>query len=243
MSGKRGQALIETAVFLPFVLVAMMAIIYFSQYGVLQGRAALAVRYAAIVSSAGTVATDTQGNFNLDSMYSEITREGGDSAQGDPGYPSSGFTCAGAGAAAAAAMNLQQAVPGGVGTAAPAPNYFHTDVGSAPAGVCTAANLPLPNGSLGLAASYMIVQYTAVSSSKATPTILQSFVPATQMIAATMAYPVPAAPASMMYCSQAFGALMANSFASLPEVVPNVISTPYGAYPDAPASPTPRPGC
>jgi len=245
MRSRRGQALIETAIFLPFVLTAMTAIIYYSQYGVLQGRAVQAVRYGALVGSGGTIATDPQSNFTVQKMYAELTREGA-SGQPDPGYPSSGFACnggGGPGAEAASALNLQQAIPSGVGTAQPSQKYFQTATGSPPVGACTSVNLAMPKGPLGLAASYMILQATSVSATKATPAMLQPWLSASQVISATMSYTVPAAPAPMMYCSQAFGSLMAASFASLPEVVPNVLSTPYGAYPTPLPSPTARAGC
>jgi hypothetical protein len=238
--GSKGQALIETAIFLPFVLMAMMAIIYFSQYGVLQERAVQAVRYAALVSN------DPNNTFMLESMYGELAREGAAASQSDPGYPSSGFACdsAGSGAdlAAAAALYQQQTVPGALGTAAPAaPKYFQAD--TTPVGSCTPSKVFFLNGDLDLAASYMIVQAATISAKKTVPTILRGFIPAQQTVTATMTYTVPAAPAPMMYCSQAFGSLLAASFASLPEVVPNVLSTPYAQYPVAPANPTPRPGC
>jgi TadE-like protein len=249
MRGSRGQALIETAVFLPMVLLLMTAVIYFSQYGVLQERAVQAVRYAALVSNGGSAAMGTANIFSLQQMYGELTREGQNSSESDPGYPLTGYACAGTGSsgadtAAALALNQQEPVPGGVGTAAPAPTFFQPD--TTPVGTCTATNLPVPNGNVGLAASYLMVQTATISASMNAPSYIHRFLPnfpTQQTVTATMGFTLPAAPGPMMYCSQQFAALLAGSFASLPEVVPNVLSTPYGQYPVPPASPTPRPGC
>ena len=46
----RGQALVETVIFLPVALIALFGIIFFSRYGVLAERAQSAVRYGALVS-------------------------------------------------------------------------------------------------------------------------------------------------------------------------------------------------
>jgi Flp pilus assembly protein TadG len=47
---QRGQALIETVIFLPVALIALFGIMYFSRYGVLSERAQSAVRYGTLVS-------------------------------------------------------------------------------------------------------------------------------------------------------------------------------------------------
>jgi Flp pilus assembly protein TadG len=47
---QRGQALVETMVFLPVALVVLFAILYFARFGVLEERAQSAVRYAALMS-------------------------------------------------------------------------------------------------------------------------------------------------------------------------------------------------
>lgn len=46
----RGQALVETVIFLPVALIALFGIIFFSRYGVLAERAQSAVRYGALIS-------------------------------------------------------------------------------------------------------------------------------------------------------------------------------------------------
>lgn len=46
----RGQALVETVIFLPVALIALFGIIFFSRYGVLAERAQSAARYGALMS-------------------------------------------------------------------------------------------------------------------------------------------------------------------------------------------------
>ena len=50
MHAQRGQALLETAIFLPVALMVLFAILYFARFGVLEERAQTAVRYGATVS-------------------------------------------------------------------------------------------------------------------------------------------------------------------------------------------------
>ena len=46
----RGQALVETVIFMPVALIVLFGIIFFSRYGVLAERAQSAVRYGALIS-------------------------------------------------------------------------------------------------------------------------------------------------------------------------------------------------
>ena len=50
MHAQRGQAMLETILFLPVALVVLFAILYFARFGVLEERAQSAVRYAALMS-------------------------------------------------------------------------------------------------------------------------------------------------------------------------------------------------
>jgi Flp pilus assembly protein TadG len=50
MHAQRGQALVETMVFLPIALVMLFALLYFARFGVLEERAQSAVRHAALLS-------------------------------------------------------------------------------------------------------------------------------------------------------------------------------------------------
>jgi hypothetical protein len=50
MHAQRGQALLETVIFLPIALLLLFGILYFARFGVLEERAQSAVRYGAAVS-------------------------------------------------------------------------------------------------------------------------------------------------------------------------------------------------
>jgi Flp pilus assembly protein TadG len=63
---QRGQALVETAVFLPVALVVMFAILYFARFGVLEERAQSAVRYAALMSYEGS------SNYSAADIYNTV---------------------------------------------------------------------------------------------------------------------------------------------------------------------------
>lgn len=62
-SASRGQALAESAIFLPLVLLVLFGTIYVSQYGVLAERTQLAVRYGGLVGSSSLYSAGTIYNF------------------------------------------------------------------------------------------------------------------------------------------------------------------------------------
>lgn len=64
----RGQTIIEFVVAMPIVLLALFAIIYFSQYGVVSERAELALRYGGIVAF-----NDTQTVYSASDIYDNIS--------------------------------------------------------------------------------------------------------------------------------------------------------------------------
>jgi hypothetical protein len=252
MQYQRGQALIETAAFLPLVLLCMVAIIYFSQFGVLQGRAVQAVRYATLVTNGGGVVAGANSDanlFTLQSVYAELDREGTSAANGtsDPGYPVANYACSGSGtvqadAAAKSALSQQETMPGGVAAATAAPTFFQADLDLSPSAACVVNQLYLPGGSVNLAASYFTTQFTSINAGKDTPGFLKKLgFSKPQMVSAGMAYTLPAGSGPMMYCSQGFGSLVATSLAGLLRSSPYPAPTSYGGYPTPGA--VPRPGC
>jgi hypothetical protein len=64
----RGQTIIEFVVAMPIVLLALFAIIYFSQYGVVNERAELALRYGGIVAF-----NDTQNVYSAADIYYNLS--------------------------------------------------------------------------------------------------------------------------------------------------------------------------
>jgi hypothetical protein len=67
---RRGQALVETVVFLPVALIALFGIIFFSRYGVMTERAQSAVRYGALV------AFGHQSTYSAANIYGAIAAGG-----------------------------------------------------------------------------------------------------------------------------------------------------------------------
>jgi len=240
MNANRGQALLETAMFLPGLLLALASVIYFSQYGVLQDRAVQAVRYASLVSNEG----GRNGYYSIEAVYNELWAEGHASGGSIP-YPAN-FSCSGAGTAQAdqaaiSALYQNESLPSGSGAPASAPKFFQADV--QPAATCTASPIWL-SGNGNLANAYYVVQYTSVTGVKNLPSLLQRIgLPAQQGLHAGMAVMLPANPALNVYCSPAFASTLAQSFAQ--QVPGNEGSTPvpYGSYPVSGPSATPNPSC
>jgi hypothetical protein len=62
-SASRGQALAESAIFLPLVLLMLFGTVFVSQYGVLAERTQLAARYSGLVGSSSLYSAATIYNF------------------------------------------------------------------------------------------------------------------------------------------------------------------------------------
>ncbi|HTV72782.1 MAG TPA: hypothetical protein VME66_03635, partial [Candidatus Acidoferrales bacterium] len=185
---QRGQAFLETAFFLPILLLTMIAIIYFNAYGVLQDRAVEAVRYASLVenggvSSNGTVSKD--GNTypavdSLEAMYAEMAREGS-SPNPAPPPAVSGDSCTAptasenGGAVQQASEALYQEESGLGLNPSPAPSFFESD--TTPVPTCTELVVLLRSPGTAavdtVADSYFTVQLTSISANKVTPVLLR----------------------------------------------------------------------
>jgi hypothetical protein len=104
--------------------------------------------------------------------------------------------------------------------------------------------MPMGNGTLGIAPSYLTVQLTSITAGKDTPAFLKKLsFGAQQYASAAMALTLPAGPGPVLYCSQKFGSLIGTSIAGLLQPSPYPAPTAYGGYPSPAASPTARPGC
>ncbi|GAC1548630.1 MAG: hypothetical protein NVS3B16_21760 [Vulcanimicrobiaceae bacterium] len=222
---ERGQALIETAAFLPLMLLAMVAIIYFSKYGVLQERAPIAARYASLVSNAGSDAKI----FTIEQMYAELRREV--KYPGSPA-PAGASACAvSAKTDAQATLKQQQPLQGGVAVAT-APPYFLPNAGSDAATDCNSDILSLPTMNPDIASAYYSVQYTHVDAVEDVPSFLQPIVGApTGPIRAAMSNVRPSAPDNMLYCSPGFADTLAKS---LGPSEPVTQAGPYAGYTQPP---------
>jgi hypothetical protein len=202
MHMQRGQALVETAFFLPVLLLAMMAIIYFSQYGVLQSRAVEAVRYASLVTNPTNDDGLKPSPYSIEAVYEELHL-----MATKPGvFPSSSYACATtAGPAAAAAFVQAQSLPAGT-AAATAPPWFKGSTSAPPSGNCVPfkTGLPLSSGDAAYAGNTLLTaQVTTLTASQPVPGFLLAFSKVsgpTGPVGAGMAFPY-SDPSSGDYCT------------------------------------------
>ncbi len=223
MHAQRGQTLIETALFLPLLLLAMFGIIYFSQYGVLQERSAQGARFASLISNG----SDIKG-FTLESMYAELHREGNN--QTNPGFPADVLTCAATAASDGANALIQaETLPGG-GVGPTAPPFFQPDSGSAAAKTgCGAQSISMSSTAPDNANWYYVVQFTHVEADKAAPMWIQHFLPGIQTghVKTGMLNLRAASPDNIIYCSPGFAQAIADGLGA---VEPAPLAGPFANY-------------
>lgn len=196
-----GQALAETALFLPLASLGLFGLIYFTRVGILQERVQYAVRYST------EVAAPTGG---LQAMYTALytaTQNGG--AMPAP----QGADCsAGIAAAAAAALLGNEAGPLPTSTAQP---YFRSD--GAVTATCTEGTATLKNsGNPFIAMQYATTRTTSIAGSITGPGFLQRLLPGSFAVQAQRSVLAPAPPAVILYCS--------------PKITPNVTKALGQAY-------------
>jgi hypothetical protein len=228
MHAQRGQTLLETVLFLPLMLLAMFAIIYFSQYGVLQERSLQGARFASLISNGSA----TNG-FTLESMYHELHREGSD--QTDPSFPKGAQSCANsAGSDGENALIQGETLPsGGVGPTAPP--YFQPDTGSADQTKCEAQSISMSSSAPDFANWYYMVQFTHVEADKAAPGWLQFALPGVQSghVKGAMLNLRAASPDNILYCSPGFAQAVANGLGA---IEPEPLAGPFAGYQTPPPS-------
>jgi len=224
---QRGQAFLETVAFLPLFILVLTAIIYFSQYGVLQERAFAAVRYAQLV-------TNNQGYgsaYSLEAMYHELEREGNNTQ--NPAAP--GYTCysdsngSTQGSAQNALVQAQAAPnPNPGSTAAPAasaPPYFQPS--SAANAACNSSAMTF-DGASPLATNFYTIESVDLSALQNIPNPLQMILggPAGKIHAA-MSVVRPAPANYLLYCAPSFTTTLADSLGALE---PKPLAGPYAGY-------------
>jgi Flp pilus assembly protein TadG len=239
MRYQRGQALIETAFFLPVLLLAMMAIIYFSQYGVLQIRAAEAARYGSLVSEPLSVENDPTKPYSIQAVYAELDQI---AKTGSAGFPISTYSCTAAGNGAVSAFwQSQTPPPSAAGPYPSAQPWFH-GTGGVPSPNCAQVyiSLPIGNNSTGSSNNLLTAELTQVITTQAIPSFLTRFTNLAGPngnVEGAMAY-VYANPASGLGCNPNF----ANQ---LNDELGPIMPTPsgYAAFPKF-KNPAPIPtGC
>jgi hypothetical protein len=219
---QRGQTLVETALFLPLLLLALFGIIYFSQYGVLQERSLTGARFASLISNGGT----TTG-FTLESLYHELHREGTD--QTDPGFPAASKSCAANAATDGQnALTQSETMPGG-GVGPTAPPYFQPDAGSAAQTGCGAQSISLSSTATDNANWYFMAQFTHVEADKTAPGWIRTFLPNVQTghVKGGMLNLRAASPDNIIYCSPGFAMAIANGLGA---VEPKPLAGPFANY-------------
>ena len=222
MHAQRGQTLIETALFLPFLLLAMFGIIYFSQYGVLQERSAQGARFASLIDNG----SDTSG-FTLESMYAELHREGNN--QTNPGFPAAALSCASSAAGDGASALVQgETLPGG-GVGPTAPPFFQPDSGTSAETGCGAQSISMSSTAPNNANWYYVVQFTHVEADKTAPGFIQNWLPGVQSghVKTGMLNLRAASPDNILYCSPGFAQAVA---AGLGAVEPEPLAGPFANY-------------
>jgi hypothetical protein len=228
MHAQRGQTLLETVFFIPFMLLAMFGIMYFSQYGVLQERSLQGARFASLVDNAGATSP-----FSLVQMYHELHREGNN--QVNPGFPSSVTSCtANAATDGQNALIQAETLPSG-GTGATAPPYFQPDGTSASETGCDASSISLSSTEPNEANWYYVAHFTHVEADKAAPLWIRDSLPGVSSghIRGGMVNISAAAPDNIIYCSPGFALALANSLGS---IEPVTLAGPFAGYQTPPPS-------
>jgi hypothetical protein len=210
MHARRGQTLLETALFLPMLLLAMFAIIYFSQYGVLQERSAAGARFASLISNAA----DTSG-FSLQELYHELHRES--SNQIDPLFPPDSLSCAATAASDGAnALTQAQTMPDG-STGPTAPPYFQPDPAPTQQTGCAGQSISLTSNAANSANWHFIAQLTHVEADKSAPGFIKQYLPSVTSgdIHSAMVEMRAASPDDIAYCSPGFAAALAGGLGAI----------------------------
>ncbi len=189
----RGQALAETALFVPLATIGLFALLYYARVGILQERAQYAVRYSTevVVPASG-----------LQAMYTALytaTQNGGAVPAPQGADCSSGIA-----PAVSAALTGSESGPLAVPTAQP---YWRAD--GAVSATCTEGTTTLQNnGNPFIAMQYAMTATTTIAATINLPQTLKNLLPATFAINAQRSVLAPAPPAVILYCS--------------PKITPNV---------------------
>jgi hypothetical protein len=191
MHRSRGQALVESLIFIPIMLTLMFSVMYLSQVGVAQERAQTAVRYGSLVSS--------QSGYSVEAMYKAYY-------QGEPSPTpyTAPTTCPGTevvdvGNAINQAQSLPAGMPTGYATAQP---FWKV---SSPTVSCTVGEAETGNGAMpGLTNGYVEVMKTNITGTGTAPGYIKAIYGATFGINAQMTVYLPLTISDLVYCSPGF---------------------------------------
>jgi hypothetical protein len=185
---QRGQAIVETALFMPIMLLLILSIVYLSQAGVAQERGQAAVRYGSLVSPVQ--------NYSLPAVYAAY-----DAGLSSPIPYTSPTTCPGTAATdVAAAINQQQALPSSAPTSYPTTQPFWTV--PSPVANCSMGERQISHGFFpGLTVGYVEMMTNTVSASMPMPNYLKKAIGSAVGINATMTLYLPLTVKDLIYCT------------------------------------------
>jgi hypothetical protein len=185
---QRGQAIVETALFIPIMLLLILAIVYLSQVGVAQERGQAAVRYGSLVSPVQ--------NYSLTAIYAAY-----DAGLSSPIPYTSPTTCPGTEVTdITAAINQQQPLPSSAPTSYPTTQPFWTVPN--PVANCSMGERQISQGFFpGLTVGYVEVMTNTVSGGMPLPDYLQNAIGSTVGVNATMTLYLPLTVNDLIYCT------------------------------------------
>jgi hypothetical protein len=216
---QRGQALIETVVFLPIMLLLLFSIIYLSQAGVAQERGQTAVRYGSLVSPVQ--------NYSIAAMYQAY----------NSGLPSpipftSPAACSGTSAGdTQAAVNQAQVLPTTAPTSYPTTQPLWRV--PSPSAACVIGERQISQGFYpGLTVGYVELMTDSVTATAAVPGYLQRAIPNAIAVNAKMTVYLPLTVNDLLYCTNGMeGSVVQGSgsqgpaYAPVGAAIPNPIAS------------------
>lgn len=169
---ERGQALVETVLFLPVALVVLFAIVYFARFGVLDERTQTALRYGAQVSYESSV------RYSAADIYATVA------TTGSPVCPSN-------------AVSDMTGIVNGTGPSASARAFWKPDVPATATCTVTTANF---GGASWSSYHYVTVTHQSVAATMNVPSSLASLLGGTGTVSGSLGYAHADPPSMIIWC-------------------------------------------